>query len=262
MKEQYHPETYWTEVGKRIKQRDDGENIIAGDDEPYYRYKRERFIELLQAVEVTGRSVLEVGCGPGGNLLELHRKNPAKLTGADISAEMITLAKNKLPEEVDIIKINGTELPFADDSFDIVFTATVLQHNTDETMLRKIMKEIGRVSAEKVYLFERIEKTVKGDALCLGRPVSYYSAIMEENGFTLRSQENINIRASYYVSGAIRKLFNPRNRKEGEPLTPLAEVLQKGTLPFTRSLDRIFKSEKDLARLEFTSAGFTTTSLK
>src|SRR5688572_26110273 len=155
MKNTYHPEEYWTNVGKRIASRD-SENVIAGDDEPYYHYKRERFLELLHEVDFKGKSVLEIGCGPGGNLVEIKKRNPARLAGVDISAQMIELARKKLPSEVEIIKINGTELPFENKAFDIVFTATVLQHNTDVAMLRKIMDELCRVSAKHVYLFERI----------------------------------------------------------------------------------------------------------
>ncbi len=251
MAEKYHPENYWTEVGKRIRQREDGKNVIAGDDEPYYRYKRKRFLDLLHSVDVSNKSVLEVGCGPGGNLLELSVKKPLKLVGVDISDEMVSLAKNKLPKEVDIIKIDGTKLPFDDNSFDIVFTSTVLQHNTDEVMLKEIMKEISRVSSNKVYLFERIEQEIKGSDLCLGRPISYYSYIMEQNGFLLKSQEPINIRVSYYVSGVIRKLLNPKTRQEGEPLNGVSILLQKITLPITKLMDKIFKSEKDVVKLEF-----------
>lgn len=251
MAKKYHPEKYWTEVGNRIKQRENGKNVIAGDDEPYYRYKRKRFLDLLHSVNISGKSVLEIGCGPGGNILELLAKKPSKLVGVDISAEMVSLAKDKLPKEIDIIKINGTELPFDSNSFNIVFTATVLQHNTDELMLKKIMKEICRVSSEKVYIFERIEQEIKGDDLCLGRPISYYASIMEENGFLLKSKEHINIRVSYYVSGAIRKLLNPSKRQEGEPLNGISIGLQKLTLPVTRLMDKVFKSGNDVAKLEF-----------
>lgn len=251
MAEKYHPEKYWTEVGKRIRKRESGKNVIAGDDEPYYRYKRKRFLDLLRSVNISGKSVLEIGCGPGGNLLELLVKKPSKLVGVDISSEMVSLAKNKLPEEIDIIKINGTKLPFDNHSFDIVFTATVLQHNTDELMLKKIMQEICRVSSEKVYIFERIEQEIKGDDLCLGRPISYYTSIMEENGYLLKSKEHINIRVSYYVSGTIRKLLNPSTRQEGEPLNGMSVGLQKLTLPVTKLLDKVFKSGNDIAKLEF-----------
>ena len=247
----YHPEAYWTQVGKQIEVREDGKNVIAGDDEPYYRYKRERFLNLLHSVDFDNKSVLEVGCGPGGNLLEVLKDKPNELTGADISAQMLSLAKNKVPKEVKLFKTNGTKLEFNDNSFDIVFTATVLQHNTDEKMLINLIKEICRVSSDRVFIFERIENEIKGDDLCLGRPVSYYSKIMEENGFKLISQEFINIRVSYYISGIARKVLNPSTRKEGEPLTKTSILLQKVTLPITKILDKIITSKKDVAKLEF-----------
>ncbi len=247
---QYHPEPYWSEVAKRIKARK-GKNVIAGDDEPYYRYKRDRFLALFREVDFKGKTVLEIGCGPGGNLKELLSHSPKSLTGVDISPDMIELAKSNLPPQVNILKVNGTSLPFEDRSFDCVFTATVLQHNTDETMLRQLMSEMCRVTADKLYLFERIENEILGDDLCYGRPVSYYENICNQNGFELTGLKFINIRASYYVSGAIRKGFNSRKRVEGEPLTRFSVWLQRITLPVTKQIDKIFTSRKDIARLEF-----------
>jgi ubiquinone/menaquinone biosynthesis C-methylase UbiE len=247
----YHPEKYWSDVGQRIEIREDGKNVIAGDDEPYYRYKRKEFLKLLNEYDFTGKSVLEIGHGPGGNLIEVYKQKPKRLAGVDISGQMVKLARNKIPQHIEVQKINGTELPFEDRSFDVVFTATVLQHNTDEKMLKALMKEIARVSKDTVLFFERIEKSIMGDELCLGRPVAFYNKIMEEYGFELRSTKFINIRVSYYVSGAIRKGLNSKERKEGEPLNKVSEALQKTTLPLTSFLDKIFKSNKDIGRLEF-----------
>src|SRR5690625_7961715 len=98
MKKKYHQEKYWTEVAKRIREREDGHSIIAGDDEPYYRYKRERFLNLLDSIDVAGKSVLAIGSGPGGKLLELFRQKPSKLAGENISEEMGKEATNKHPE--------------------------------------------------------------------------------------------------------------------------------------------------------------------
>lgn len=250
-KANYHPEEYWSEVGSRIEERENGKNIIAGDDEPYYRYKRKEFLKLLNEVNYAGKSVLEIGHGPGGNLIEVWQHKPKRLEGVDISEQMVKLAKNKIPSEISVRKINGTKLPFETDEFDIVFTATVLQHNTDDKMLRELMGEIGRVSKDQVFLYERIESIIKGDELCLGRPVDYYTSIMGEYGFKLNSTKFINIRTSYYVSGAIRKGLNSKSRKEGEPLNKISELLQVMTLPITKIADKIFTSNKDIGRLEY-----------
>jgi ubiquinone/menaquinone biosynthesis C-methylase UbiE len=250
MKPSYHPEKYWTEVGERIASREEG-NVIAGDDEPYYRYKRERFLDLLKAIDFKNKSVLEIGCGPGGNLSEILPYQPKQLVGVDISAQMVALAKKNLPSAIEVLKINGTELPFKDKQFDIVFTATVLQHNTDEVMLKKLMNELCRVSNNQVFILERIEEEIKGDELCHGRPISYYSEIMKQNGFTFQSQKFINIRASYYMAGVIRKGLNPRSRQEGEPLNGISVGLQNLLLPITAQADKVFTSNKDIARLEY-----------
>lgn len=250
--EVYHPEEYWSKVALRIKSRK-GKNVIAGDDEPFYRYKRKKFLQLLNSVDFQNKSVLEIGCGPGGNLQEIWKQTPKRLAGADISEEMIGLSRNKLPNEIELVKIDGISLPFKDKEFDYVFTATVLQHNTDDQMMKRILAEICRVSNEKVFLFERIEKSIKGDELCLGRPVKYYEEICQNHGFKLIQTQFINIRVSYFVCGIIRKVFSPGTREEGEPLSKFAIFLQRIKLPVTIQLDKIFKSKKDVAKLEFLS---------
>ena len=229
--------------------------MIAGDDEPYYRYKRERFLQMLSSVEFNGHSVLEIGHGPGGNLRYIaDRFSPSKLMGVDISSDMVELARANLPGEVEVQKIDGTQLPFADNSVDIVFTATVLQHNTDEVMLKALIKEICRVAKKKVYIFERIDDPIAGDELCLGRPVAYYTRLFETGGFSLHDVEYVNIHASYLVSGVIRKGLNPKSREEGEPLNDLSLTLQNVLLPITKKVDRIWTKNRDLGKLEFISA--------
>ncbi|MBK8111287.1 MAG: class I SAM-dependent methyltransferase [Saprospiraceae bacterium] len=181
----------------------------------------------------------------------MFKKKPAVLNGVDISSDMIALAKKHVPASVEIFKSNGTQLPFGDHQFDIIFTATVLQHNTDDAMLRELIAEICRVSGDRVYIFERIESSIKGDALCLGRPVDYYTSIFKAHGFELQETQFINIRVSYYICGAIRKLLNPKDRKEGEPLNGISIFLQNAFLLVTPLLDRIFTSGKDVGKLVF-----------
>lgn len=250
----YKPEPYWSEVAREIKRRGNG-NVIAGDDEPYYHYKRQRFLELLYELNLEGKNVLEVGCGPGGNLLELLKLKPARLTGVDISQDMLDLAKqNTAGNQLDLVKVDGKALPFEDNTFDLVMTATVLQHNTDDAMFRRTLREICRVSKNQVVLFERVEDTIKGDDLCMGRPVDYFGGICAERNFKLKEVSFVNIQASYLMAGAIRKGLNPSNRKEGEPLNKLSLGLQNGLLPLTKALDKVFTTNRDLARMIFEKA--------
>lgn len=248
----YHPEPYWSEVADRIEARGK-KNVMAGDDSPFYRYKRERFLNLLHEVDLADKHVLEIGSGPGGNLLEVIKRKPASLSAADISASMINLAqKNTAGHKVNYHKIDGQNLPMEDQKYDVVFSATVLQHNSDEEMMKNLLREMCRVSGNKVILFERVEPKLKGDDLCVGRPVDYYADICKSEGFELTEAKFINIQVSYLVSGAIRKLLNPPSRKEGQKLSFLAETSQKITLPITKLLDKVITPKRDLARITLT----------
>lgn len=251
MTKPYNPETYWDTVAENISSREDLK-IIAGDDEPYYRYKRRRFLESLHTIDFSGKTVLEVGSGPGGNLAIIYEKGCSKITGVDISQHMVTLSKQLLAgKNIEVFKTNGTDLPFADRSFDIVFTSTVLQHNTNEAVLHQLIKEICRVSKSEILLFERVESTIKGHESNLGRPIEYYEKILHANNYKLTGKNSLPIQASYFVCGAIRKVFNRRDRKEGEPLTQLSVVLEKLVLPVTSIVDKIVPSNRDVMLLKF-----------
>ncbi len=247
---EYHPEPYWSQVAGEVASRE-GINVIAGDDEPYYIYKREKFLQLLHQLPLEGKDILEIGPGPGGNLLEINQRNPGRLAGADISAEMLKIARGRVAESVELVKTDGTTLPFDDREFDLVFSATVLQHNSDDDMMRQMAGEMCRVSRDEVILFEQVNSSISGSDLMRARPIAYYADIMSEYGFILAEAKMIDIVVSYYVSGSIRKVFNPASRKEGEPLSPVSIALQKIALPITKVLDKVVKAEKDLSRMRF-----------
>jgi ubiquinone/menaquinone biosynthesis C-methylase UbiE len=249
--EKYNPEIYWDNVAKSIAARNDLK-IIAGDDEPYYRYKRKRFLELFDTIDFENKKVLEIGSGPGGNLEYLAKKNCKEIVGVDISSKMIELSKRNLSgKNIQVQKIDGLSLPFDTNYFDLAFTSTVLQHNTDEIQLSKLIKEICRVAHSEVIIFERIEKKVKGHETNLGRPVEYYTRFFKANGFVLVSTHFLAIQVSYYVSGAIRKICNRTLRKEGEPVSKLSSLLQKLTLPITKLLDKLVSGNRDLGMICF-----------
>ncbi len=91
-----------------------------------------------------GSRVLDVGCGKGFLLYELTQVVPGiAVTGLDISAYAIENAK---PEVRQFLQVgNARALPFADGSFDFVFSITTL-HNLYLDDLWAALGEIARVS--------------------------------------------------------------------------------------------------------------------
>jgi ubiquinone/menaquinone biosynthesis C-methylase UbiE len=183
---QYDPRAYWSAVATQVGQRERGGTLLAGDDTPFYRYKRAAFSRrLLSRVPVEGSSVLEVGCGPGANLLELAGRRPRRLVGCDISAAMLELAATQTAATgAELVEVDGRSLPFADREFDLAYTVTVLHHNTDD-YLGPLLREICRVSANGVYLFEHTA-LVRGESLAyVERPVADYERVCAGEGFSL-----------------------------------------------------------------------------
>src|SRR5258705_9731929 len=111
MQEKYIPEKYWDAVAVELSQRKEN-NFLAGDDDPFYTYKRKKFLRLLSNISFKGKKILEIGCGPGGNLLEIYKQQPAQLTGCDISDEMLKVCKEKIANrDIELVKTDGN-LPF------------------------------------------------------------------------------------------------------------------------------------------------------
>lgn len=95
-------------------------------------------------------SVLDIGCGKGYLLYELTQVVPGiKVSGLDISSYAIENAK---PEIKPYVKTGtATDLPFATESFDFVYSLNVF-HNFKIYELKAAVEELRRVAKEKQYV--------------------------------------------------------------------------------------------------------------
>ena len=113
------------------------------------RVQRHFLKKMLSKVDVAERDVLEIGCGVA-RWFDLIESFGGHYTGVDISDEMIQLASTRRPDGR-FMQIIGTELPFSDNSFDLVFSVTVLHHNSFDQQNR-ILAEAMRVLKDGGHL--------------------------------------------------------------------------------------------------------------
>lgn len=123
---------------------DDYEKFFTDYD--HFRYQNERHLPAcIDALDVAGKRVLEIGLGQGADAERLIRRG-AVWSGVDLTAESVErvrarLTLRKLPYE-EIRQGSVLDLPFADDTFDVVFSHGVLHHVPE---IGKAQGEIHRV---------------------------------------------------------------------------------------------------------------------
>lgn len=83
--------------------------------------------------------LFDAGCG-SGVALQLAEKRGAKVTGLDASAELVTIARERIPA-ADILQGELEELPYEDASFDAVTAFNAVQYAADPvTALRELRR--------------------------------------------------------------------------------------------------------------------------
>ncbi|AKB81103.1 2-heptaprenyl-1,4-naphthoquinone methyltransferase [Methanosarcina barkeri 3] len=146
-----------------------------------------------------GMHILEVGCGSGAFTICAARTSGIKgeVYALDIQPRMLMQLKKKLsrPENRDIKNIKLVEgdahkLPFNDNSFDVVYTVTVLQELPDQNRALKEMKRVlkpGGVLAVSEFLPDP-DYPLKSTTIRLGEEAGFFLDKVEGNlwNYTVR----------------------------------------------------------------------------
>lgn len=131
------------------------------NETPLFLTEQERYSTypwLYQAAEFrehAGERVLEVGCGTGSDLLQFA-KHGAIATGVDLTARHLELASRRVGHLASVQRADMRALPFADNSFDYVYSHGVLMCSDEpERVVREIYRVLrpgGRLNVH-VYAF-------------------------------------------------------------------------------------------------------------
>ena len=129
------------------------------------------FQRILDSLKEPARNILEVGCGPGANLMALRQVGymPKELAGMDpMNFGTLEFADFKVGDCFNV--------PYPDASFDMVFTSGVLMH-VEAKDLSRASTELSRVARKYVMLIE------------------YYS--FEEEMISWRGHDNLLFKRNY-----------------------------------------------------------------
>ncbi len=118
-------------------------------------------------IEPSGKRALDIGCG-GGLLAEEFAQLGCQVTGIDPAPAAIEVAKAHAEGAGLTIEYRvaaGEQIPYDDESFDIVYCCDVLEHVND---LDKVMAETARVlKPEGIYFYDTINRTMQSKLILI-----------------------------------------------------------------------------------------------
>ncbi len=102
--------------------------------------------EIVKDLDLSGNKVLDVGFGTGGPAIALAREHGARVVGIDVEAQLRERAVRNIEQagiagQVELEIVEPGTWPFADDSFDVVFSKDSMIHIDDKAALfRDVMR--------------------------------------------------------------------------------------------------------------------------
>lgn len=92
-----------------------------------------------------GKRALELGCGTG-IFLEKVAMSGASLHGIDLSQDLLERAAERVRtlSNVRLHRGNAEQLPFPDETFDVVYGSSILHHLDPEAALREVFRVLRR----------------------------------------------------------------------------------------------------------------------
>jgi 2-polyprenyl-6-hydroxyphenyl methylase / 3-demethylubiquinone-9 3-methyltransferase len=132
--------------------------VLAALNPARFGYMRRVLTEELHLAPA-GLRALDIGCG-GGLLAEEFARLGCAVVGVDPSEESLAAARTHAAGQrlaIEYQCARGEALPFADDSFDIVYCCDVLEHVTN---LHQVIAETARVLRPGgTYFYDTINRT-------------------------------------------------------------------------------------------------------
>lgn len=207
---------------------------IANSYDDYYNTDFGKKVDLIEKElikdlisDISRDQMLELGCGTG-HWTEFFLKEGFELTALDISEPMLELARIK-GLNAKFIKGDTVKLPFADESFSVVASITMLEFVQNQDV---VLREMYRVLKPSGYLIlgcinasSILGKNKESDEVFKNAKLLTYSELTQK----LQLFGNANFGFGVYLTSDFRIVDNEQDANSVEPVF-MAAIVQKSIL--------------------------------
>ena len=191
---------------------------------------------LLNNVDFENKKILEVACNMATTSIELAKKHNCQIIGIDLDKNALDKAsenikKNKLEHKISLEFANAAQLPFENNSFDIIINEAMLTMQQD-IIRNKCLEEYYRV--------------LKPNGILLTHDI----AIKNENNIINELSDTINVKVNPIRTKEWLNLFESHNLKvikhlEGKMslLSPIGLIRDEGLINAIRIVKNGLKPE-------------------
>ena len=115
--------------------------------------------------DLSGKSVLDLGCGYGHNCIDFVRSGAEKVVGIDISEKMLEIARNESAhEKIRYINMSMTDIGNLSEHFDFIYSSLAFHYVRDFDAFAKAMHSVLNTNGQLLFSQEHpiITSTVDG----------------------------------------------------------------------------------------------------
>ena len=106
---------------RTLRERDDNHNVLI-----------EQPAMAARLPELTGKSVLDLGCGCGSNCLDFIHRGARRVLGIDISEKMLTAAQQEASDpNIEYRRLDMSDLSAVNESFDLIYSSLAFHYIKD-----------------------------------------------------------------------------------------------------------------------------------
>lgn len=205
-----------------------------------------------------GANILDYGCGQAGYLVEFHSRG-WNISGAEMSATVVEACQN---HGLNVIQVsNPDEIPFASDSFDVVYLMQVFEHFRDPVLLMGELSRISKVGAE-LYLSVPNSRSVWRKTFAANWVSGWYApfhlfqfdvkslgALAEKHGFVIVDSWSRTPVSWFQLN--LKAWLHKNNNQLDSYLSPLDSKPVRYLLMLVLRIVEIFVQERDCLVIKF-----------